>query len=211
MTRGGQASDRTAPERRCIATGESQPKAGLIRFVAAPDGTVVPDILGKLPGRGVWVSADGAALEAAVKKNLFARALKAPATVPPDLAAQVEAGLVKRIVDLISLDRKAGRAVTGFEKVKDWLAKGEAAVLIQASDGSGRGKDKLFTPEGGHFVGCLTSAEIGLSFGRDYAIHAALAAGGLTARVVEEAARLSGLRGLGGAKKAPRERIRRTQ
>jgi predicted RNA-binding protein YlxR (DUF448 family) len=211
MTRGGQASEREAPERRCVVTGESQPKAGLVRFVAGPDGVVVPDLLGKLPGRGVWVSADREALQAAVKKNLFARGLKAPVTVPPDLVEQVEAGLVKRVVDLISLDRKAGRAVTGFEKVKDWLAKGEAEVLIQASDGSGRGKDKLFTPEGGRFVGCLTSAEIGLSFGRDYAIHAALAAGGLTVRVVEEAARLSGLRGLGGASKAPRERIRRTR
>ncbi|MCX7645350.1 MAG: RNA-binding protein [Rhodobacteraceae bacterium] len=211
MTRGGRVREREAPERRCIVTGESQPKAGLVRFVADPEGRIVPDILGRLPGRGVYVSADRAALETAVGRNLFARALRQPVTVPEDLVAQVESGLVKRVTDLVSLDRKAGRAVAGFEKVKDWLARGEAVVLIQASDGSGRGKDKLSTPEGGHFVGCLTASEIGLSFGRDYAIHAALAAGGLTARVVEEAARLSGLRGLGGARRAPRERIRRTR
>ncbi|MDH3263689.1 MAG: RNA-binding protein [Paracoccaceae bacterium] len=211
MTRGGQAKMRDEPERRCIATGESQPKAGLVRFVVAPDGRLVPDLLGKLPGRGLWVSADRAALETAAKKNLFARAAKMPVTVPEDLVGEVEAGLVKRIVELISLDRKAGRAVTGFEKVKDWLAKGEAAVLLQASDGSGRGKDKLHSPPGkGSFIGCLTASEIGLAFGRDYAIHAALAAGGLTTRVVEEAARLSGLRGKSGAKE-PRERIRRAR
>jgi hypothetical protein len=35
---------------------------------------------------------------------------------------------------------------------------------------------------------------MGLSFGRERAIHAALAAGGLRTRVVEEAARLTGLR-----------------
>jgi predicted RNA-binding protein YlxR (DUF448 family) len=211
MTRGGQEKTREAPERRCIATGESQPKGGLLRFVVAPDGRVVPDILGKLPGRGLWVSADRAALETAAKKNLFARAAKMPVTVPENLIEEVEAGLVKRIVELISLDRKAGRAVTGFEKVKDWLAKEEAQVLIQASDGSGRGKDKLHSPPGkGSFIGCLTASEIGLAFGRDYAIHAALAAGGLTTRVVEEAARLSGLRGTSGAK-TPRERIRRAR
>lgn len=211
MTRGGQTKTQDEPERRCIATGESQPKGGLIRFAVAPDGRVVPDLLERLPGRGIWVSADRAALETATKKNLFARSAKVPVTVPENLIAEVEAGLVRRIVELISLDRKAGRAVTGFEKVKDWLAKGEAAVLIQASDGSGRGKDKLHSPPGkGSFIGCLTAAEIGLAFGRDYAIHAALAAGGLTTRVVEEAAKLSGLRGTGGAKK-PRERIRRAQ
>lgn len=210
MTRGGQTKTQDESERRCIATGDSEPKSGLIRFAVGPDGQVVPDLLERLPGRGIWVSADREALETAVKKNLFARAAKAPVTVPDTLVADVEAGLVRRVIELISLARKAGLALTGFEKVKDSLAKGEARVLIQASDGSGRGKDKLFTPEGGRFFGCLTASEIGLAFGRDYAIHAALAAGGLTTRVVEEAARLSGLRGIGGAKK-PRERIKRTQ
>lgn len=198
------------PERRCIATGESQPKSGLIRFVLGPEGVLVPDLLGKLPGRGVYVAADRAALEAAVKKKLFARALKAPVSLPEGLLADLETALARRVIELVSLARKAGEAVTGFEKVKDWLAKGEANVLIQASDGSDRGKGKLHTPEGGRFVGCLTGSEIGLAFGRDYAIHAALAAGGLTARVVEEAARLSGLRETSGAG-SPRERIRRRQ
>lgn len=209
MTRGGQNKRPESPERRCIATGESQPKAGLIRFVAAPDGQVVPDLLEKLPGRGIWVAADRAALEKAVQKKLFSRGAKAQVLVSETLIADVEAGLARRLVELLSMARKAGQAVTGFEKVKTWLDKGEAAVLIQASDGSGRGKDKLRSPPGkGSFIGCLTANEIGLAFGRDYAIHAALAAGGLTQRVVEEAARLSGLRAMGGAK--PRERNRKT-
>jgi len=210
MTRGGHKDDRDEPERRCIATGESQPKSGLIRFVVGPEDQVVPDILGRLPGRGIWVSADRAALETAAKKGLFARAAKQPVKVPEGLVADIDAALARRVVDLISLARKAGSAVTGFEKVKDWLDKGAARVLIQASDGSERGKGKLYPPgdEASHIV-CLTSAEIGLAFGRDYAIHAALAAGGLTARVVEEAARLSGLRGTGGAM-GPRERTRRS-
>jgi hypothetical protein len=209
VTRGGKAKDRGEPERRCIATGESQPKAGLIRFVAGPEGRIVADLLGKLPGRGIWVSADRAALEKAVAKKLFARAAKTQVTVPEGLLAEVEGGLARRVIELISLERKAGRAVTGFEKAKDWLEKGEAAILIQASDGSERGKGKLRPPGGrDSLITCLTQREIGLSFGRDYAIHAALAAGGLANRVVEEAARLSGLRGTSGAKE-PRERIRR--
>ena len=206
MTRGGAAKNRDEPERRCIVTGESQPKGGLVRFVIGPEGQVVPDVLGKLPGRGIYVSADRDAIGKAAAKGLFARAAKGPAVVPPGLVEDVERGLVQRVVALISLERKSGRAVTGFEKVKDWLAKGEAALLVQASDGSERGKSKLYPPEGpGTFVGVLTSAEIGLAFGRDYAIHAALAAGGLTDRIVEEAARLSGLRGLGGVKRTPRK------
>jgi len=175
------------------------PKAGLVRFVIGPDASVVPDIAGKLPGRGIYVAADRAALDRAATRGLFARAARTAVTVPADLAAIVEAQLLRRVVDLLSLSRKAGAAVTGFDKVKDWLEKGQATVLIQASDGSERGKTKLRPPAGENsFIGCLTALELGLAFGREHAIHGALAAGGLTERVVEEAARLAGLRGAEG-------------
>ena len=195
MGRGGQPKDRSAgPERKCIATGEVHPKHGLIRFAIGPEGQVVPDILEKLPGRGIWVSAMRDALETAVKKGLFSRGAKQKVTVPEGLVDQVEAMLARRVVELISLARKGGQAVSGYEKVKDWLAKDEAEVLIQASDGSERGKTKLSTPYGGSWIGWLTADELGQAFGRETTIHAALAAGGLCERVVEEAARLKGLR-----------------
>ncbi|TBX16318.1 RNA-binding protein [Nioella sediminis] len=195
MTRGGRPKTRDEAERRCIATGETQPKAGLIRFVVGPGDVIVPDVAERLPGRGIWVSADPAALALAVKKNLFARGAKQKVTVPADLAEQVETLLARRVIELISLARKSGKAVAGFEKVKGWLADGHARVLFQASDGSERGKSKLWTPEGGRFFGCLTADELGLAFGRQHVIHGALAAGGLERRVVEEASKLRGLRG----------------
>ena len=203
MARGGRHKDHDQPERRCIVTGETQPKAGLIRFVADPEGQIVADLLEKLPGRGVWVSADKAALGKAINKGLFARGAKRAVIVPDGLLEQVEAGLVRRVIDLISMARKAGKAVAGYEKVKGWLLSEQAAVLLQASDGSERGKSKL-RPPGGHdaFIGVLTAREMGLAFGRENVIHGALAAGGLTQRVVEEAARLSGLRQNTGGKTA---------
>lgn len=201
MTRGGRDKDHDDPERKCIVSGESQPRAGLVRFCVGPDGTIVPDLLNRLPGRGIYVSADRAMIDKAAAKGLFARAARQPVKLPEGLgagglSAMVEGLLARRVVDLISLARKAGDAVTGFEKVKDWLVKNRARVLIQASDGSERGKEKLHAPDGRNsFIGCLTAGELGLAFGRERAIHAALAAGGLTTRVVEEAARLAGVRG----------------
>ena len=195
MARGGHKKVRDTSERRCIATGETEPKAGLIRFVVGPDNQIVPDLLEKLPGRGIWVSADRAALATAINKGLFSRGAKQAVTVPDGLIDIVEAALVQRVVDLISLARKASRAVTGYEKVKSWLVTERARVLIQASDGSGRGKSKLRAPDGDDsFIGILTANELGLAFGRENVIHSALAAGGLTKRVVEEAAKLKGLR-----------------
>ena len=199
MSRGGQAKTRTAPERRCIATGDSQPAAGLIRFVVGPDGTVVPDLLGKLPGRGIWVSADRAALEKAISGNLFSKAARTKVTVPEDMIAGLESAMVRRVVELISMARKAGKAVAGYEKVKGWLETGEARVLFQASDGSERGKSKLRPPDGkDSFFGVLSASELGLSFGREHVIHAALGRGGLTEKFREDAIRLSGVRANGG-------------
>jgi predicted RNA-binding protein YlxR (DUF448 family) len=195
MSRGGASKDRSdGAERKCIATGEVQPKFGLIRFVVGLDAQIVPDIAGKLPGRGIYVAADRAALDKAVAKKLFARGAKMPVQVPDDLVDQVERQLARRVVDLIALSRKSGRAVAGYEKVKGWLQMEEAQVLIQAVDGSGRGKSKLSTPHFGTYIGWLTADELGLAFGRETVIHGALASGGLTQRVVEEANRLRGVR-----------------
>ena len=122
MGRGGASKDRSdGPDRKCIATGEVQPKYGLVRFVVGPDMQIVPDILGKLPGRGIYVAADRDAIELAVKKKLFTRAAKQQVTVPDGLVEEVEKQIARRVIDLISLQRRGGRAVAGYEKVKGWL------------------------------------------------------------------------------------------
>lgn len=194
MTRGGRNKDRTEPERRCIVSGESQPKGGLVRFAVDPQGTLVPDIAAKLPGRGYWVSANRATLDTAVKRKQFSKAARTAVAVPADLSDLVEKLLADRVVELISIARKAGQAIAGYGKVKTWLDRGEAAVLIQASDGSARGKSKLSTPPDGRFIGILTASELGLAFGREHVIHCALAGGRLGQRVVEDATRLAGVR-----------------
>ena len=120
MTRGGAGQRREsgdeaeAPERRCLVTGDRGPKAGLIRFVVGPGDEVVPDIVGRLPGRGLWLSADRTVVETAVSKRAFARGAKRAVTVPPDLADRVEGALARRVIELVSLARKAGTAVAGY-------------------------------------------------------------------------------------------------
>jgi len=195
VTRGGRKKTDQTTERRCIATGVSGPTSGLIRFVVGPDNVIAPDIGGKLPGRGIWVSADCRALDKAARKNLFARAARQGVAVPDDLVLLIETLLARHVVGLISLGRKSGEAITGFEKVKDAAINGTVAVLLQASDGSMAQKAKIRPPGGENtLISCLSGRELGLAFGRENVIHAALGAGGLERRIVEEASRLAGVR-----------------
>lgn len=198
MPRGGR--DKTLEregglDRRCVATGASSPREGLIRFVADPGGNVLPDLAEKLPGRGVWVSANRDALAKAAKKGLFARGLKRAVTVAEDLSERVEAQLARRLIDSVSLARKAGLAVCGFERSREALHSGNVRLLFAASDGSEDGKSKLRgLAEGAAIVPVLSSQELGLAFGRDSVIHAALLGGGATTRAIREARRLEGFR-----------------
>lgn len=195
MTRGGRSKDRTTPERTCVVTRRSADKAELVRFVVGPDAQIVPDIANKLPGRGIYVSPDRAALEKAAAKGHFSRAAKAQVTAAKDLADVVADLLRQRLIGSLSLARKAGQAIAGFEKVKTLLVSGEAVALFQASDGSEAMKSKLRPPAGpDSHAQCLTSADLGVAFGRDTVIHAALTKGGLADLCLLDAKRLHGLR-----------------
>ena len=183
------------PKRRCIASSASLPALDLVRFAVGPDGAVVPDILGHLPGRGMWVKSDREALEKAVRRRLFSRAAKQPAEAPDNLADIVEAQLAKRVIELISVARKAGLAVAGFTKVKRWVQDGRPGMVFHASDGSPRQIVKLRGPEGDlERNACLTAAELGMAFGRENVVHVAVDDSGMGCKVSAEARRLAGVR-----------------
>ena len=195
--------DAAARERRCIVTGEILPDERRIRFVADPEGRIVPDIEGKLPGRGMWVKAERAVLAKAVAKNAFARAAKAQVTAAADLPDRVEALLVRRMLGDLGLARKSGQLMLGFDNVERALRERVLpAVLVEAADGSPEGRRKLRNiaiNQGvkARPVDCLTRDELALALGRENVIHAALKPGRLAERLILEAARLEGFRPAG--------------
>ena len=184
-------------ERRDIVSGEVMAEAQLIRFVAGPDGVIVPDLARKLPGRGLWVAADRASVEAAAKKNLFARAAKAKVSAPATLADQVESLLRRRLLAGLGLARKAGEITSGFEKVSQAIAAGKAAWLVEAADGAADGRRKLWAqarkqPRVPGLIGAFTAAELGLALGAENVIHTAFLAGRAADRWAHDVQRLSG-------------------
>ena len=188
-------SGETGTLRRCIVTRESLPTSRLVRFVVAPDDAVVADVRGKLPGRGLWTTARRDIVDRAVAGNLFAKAARGRAIADDGLSDRVEALLRDRCIELIGMARRAGQAVTGYEKVRAVLRGGKADVILIARDAAPGGRAKITgLAPGVTIVDGLSGTELGRVFARERAVHAAIRSPGLAGRLIVEADRLGGFR-----------------
>jgi predicted RNA-binding protein YlxR (DUF448 family) len=193
-TTGPQAAN---PLRRCAVTRAQRSKDDLIRFVLGPDGTVVPDLKEKLPGRGVWLTATRETVDQAVKRKAFGRALKAEAKVPDGLAKQVDGLLAQAALWALGLANKAGDVVFGHAKVEEALSRGRVLALIHASDAAEDGCRKLdgkarsaSQGRGIPTVRVFSADELSLASGRSNVIHAALIPGGVARKFLAAASRI---------------------
>lgn len=186
-----------ARERRDIVSGEVLAEPKLIRFVAAPDGTIVPDLAAKLPGRGIWVAANRAALETALDKRLFVRGAKRQVTLPVNLVGQVEAGLKKRVLAAIGLANRAGLVVSGFDTVRAAIKAEPPLLRLEATDGSADGRKKIShlakaLYEGVPVVGALSRDELGAVLGVGSCVHALVKTGDGARQLKTELSRWGG-------------------
>jgi uncharacterized protein len=186
----------TGPLRRCAVTRERQPKERMIRFVVTPDRALVPDLTATLPGRGIWLSARRDVIETARQRGAFARAARGPVMVPPDLLDVLQVALVRRIGELLGLARRAGQAVAGFQKAREWLRGGRAGLVVQAADGSADERSRFLSgvAAGMPVFAPISGAALGRVFGRDHVVvHVAVASGRLAELLAMECTRLAGL------------------
>lgn len=186
------------PQRRCIASGEVRPQSDLLRFVVSPDGVIVPDPAGKMPGRGIWCLPRRDMLEHARRRRRFARSARANVTVPADLADRAAAMLHRRCLDRLGLAQRSGDVVAGFAKVRSLLAADGAALLLQARDGAADGRAKLErlvrarTPDVPVHA-LFTAEQQGAAIGRDAVVHVAIRPSGHAEILSRDCARLAGL------------------
>ena len=187
-------------ERRCLVTGEVRDIESLVRFVIGPDGVLVPDVEGKLPGRGFWVAAERVVLDRAVNKGHLARALRranAPdVVVPGNLSELLSSLLARRCHWLFGLARRAGHVVLGFEKVQQLLISGRARLLVLASEAGANG-DKLrrVAVNNDQPIGVIDFFDVSALapvFGRINWAYAAVRTCGLAERLLVETERLVG-------------------
>jgi len=209
---------KSGPERLCVVTREVRPVDELLRFVAAPDGSVVPDLKRNLPGRGLWITATRDALTDAVKRKSFAKGFKQDIRAGADLIAQTDGLLERSALDALAIAGKAGQVAAGFMKVEAAIGRSEILALLHAKEAADDGTRKLnaalhrrFAEQAGNFpsISDFTSQQLDLALGRANVVHAALLAGpagnSFIARYLRMTRFRTGDKGKPGRNHAPRE------
>jgi len=187
-----------AKQRRCILSRRECSTAYLIRFVAGPDNRIVPDLAERLPGRGLWLSANRAALDEARANGSFARAARAAVTLEEELAEQVGEQLAARALNYLGLSARAGAIAIGHDQVRADLSARRAAVLLQATDGAAPARARLRALANGlPAVEMFTRGELSRALGRADAVHVALRPSRLCDMFLRECGRLAGFRAVG--------------
>ncbi len=181
--------------RTCLASGQSRPKQEMLRFVVGPENQLFPDLDEKLPGRGLWLSAERDMVNTACAKNLFAKRARAQVEVDADLADRTEALLARKCVELIGLARKAGRVVAGYEDVQAELRNKQGGLLLGAADGAEGGRRKIRDlARNLAELDVLSGAELGRAIGRERTVHMIIRPGKIADRLLRELSRLAGFR-----------------
>lgn len=173
--------------RTCIVTRLEKPAQEMVRFVVNPQDEVVPDLKGKLPGRGAWVSLGRTQVGEAVKRNLFSKAFARSVVAPPTLPDLVSNLLLESVVRGLSMANKAGLVVSGFSKVDAAVRNGQVALLLHVDDAAEDGKRKLKSANsatvllGGpetEFFDCLGLTDMEKALGSNSIVHVAVKHGG---------------------------------
>lgn len=170
-------SDTGEPVRQCAVTRERHAQSVMIRFVRSPDGFAVPDIAGKLGGRGAWIKPYRGTLEKGLANDVFSRAFQAKTEPMDDLVGTIEDQLARRCTGLIGMAKKGGLAVVGFDQVRASIRKQKPGWILHASDGAKDSRNKVQFLAKAIYDGCetasaLTSEELGMAFGRPHVVHA---------------------------------------
>ncbi|MEJ0009984.1 MAG: RNA-binding protein [Alphaproteobacteria bacterium] len=181
--------DRKSPERTCLVTRMSKPKGELIRFVVGPKNVIVADLTGKLPGRGYYLTNSRLIVAEAIAKKSLSRATGG-AQPPFDFLNRLEELMATQVKNALSLARKAGQVIAGFEKVENALHEGKVAALIHAPGAGADGLKKL-RADGIPTFDSLPREWLDEVLGRENTVHVAVLQGPAAPFFIETARRFA--------------------
>jgi len=120
------------PQRTCLGCRQVRDRSELVRFVRSPDGEILADLKGRLPGRGAYLCNRRSCVTSAVNRKQFDRAFRGPCQPIDDslLVEQVARERLARLVNLLGMARKSAHFVAGSNAVLECLTRKQPLALI---------------------------------------------------------------------------------
>ncbi len=125
-------SAESGPQRTCVACRQTKNKRELVRYVLAPDKTVLVDYRQHLPGRGGYTCFSVTCLQDAVKRRGFQRCFKTQnlSVDAGQLLEQLTDAVDQKIISLIGMARKSGQLISGSNAIIEALRKSATPTLV---------------------------------------------------------------------------------
>jgi predicted RNA-binding protein YlxR (DUF448 family) len=138
------SDEECGPQRTCLGCRKAFARKDLLRFVLAPQGELLVDYKGKLPGRGAYTCVDPACIGEAIRRRQFSRTFKRELLPVADdyISRELSRQIQDRISGLIGMARKAHQLLSGSSLILDRLSAGAplAFVVIASDVSDGIGK-----------------------------------------------------------------------
>ncbi|MCL2760983.1 MAG: DUF448 domain-containing protein [Desulfuromonadales bacterium] len=182
---------KASPERSCLGCKSKKEKNELLRFVITPERVLVPDFLGKLPGRGAYTCFNKKCIAEALRLHQFSRSFKGEIIAPAldGLFEQLQLLFIERILSLIALANRAGNVISGSDSIIDGLKKKKIKFLIISKDISVETADRFLSiaeKTGVASYQFLTKEELAKPLGKELRVAIALSSGGITEMLQKE-------------------------
>ncbi len=167
--------DERSSERTCAGCRTREAREELLRLAYLPGHSpaVIPDLQGKLGGRGVWLHPRAVCLRKATRGG-FARAVRGAVEVDFDeLRAQVAGQLTRRVTGLLLAAKRRRLVALGTDAVRMALKDAGTACtshfLLVAKDAAGRREDIIAdaTERRWTVIELSTKRELGQLTGKD--------------------------------------------
>ena len=103
-----------------------------IKISLSPDNNLVPDLHNNLPGRSVWLPARKSIIADILEKEDLKTFFDIPAFLTSDFSVLIEKMLRKKILNSVSLSKKAGSLFIGMDAIKAQLIDRKHCLVITA-------------------------------------------------------------------------------
>ena len=116
-----------------------------IKISLSPDNILVPDLHNNLPGKSVWLPADKYIITDILKKEILKAYFGIPALLTSDFSVLIEKMLRKKILNCVSLTKKAGNLFIGMDAIKAQLTDRKHCLVITAKGAKSLPRNSFFS------------------------------------------------------------------